>query len=693
MKKNDGILLGQPGELMEMLFFNTYQGTINIKALTHHLFYILDGSLALLYQAKKYLLSTNDIFFIPLEEVIILSGKECHALTLAIPPSRFSDSKPHIYCNSALFPNPHYDTLRGLFAALLPLLSSVPDRDREKTQKAFRDISLFLTTHFYAKQPPNTSLQPEALPFSPNKHQIFLKDVLHEINTHYSKRITLSSLAKQYYVSTSYLSKLFLKETGLHFNDYVLNLRLSDAMSMVIFSSYPLSEIAGYCGFPDTRSLHDAFSKANGIGPAEYRKRLKKQVDNSEETAQAVKRLTAEGYFRRLFQYLDSSTHTFRMDFHTTSSLTTVTAPLSYSHNLHLAEASTQISPRHFSLLLSDWAFLQREEAQRSLRRLKQEASLEAVAFVLPSSEEAPSLSAFLSAMDFLYQEALTVFLLSPNSPKQKTSLQTESYKTDMILISALNQRYQGKFSFICQDLPYYIKQRFQIFPYSQTSDRFQDSYPFASFLLIQLVRTLSSSIPNIHKQHPFLSYCYTTPSDLCFSSKSYTAFSGKPGLFTINGMAKPAFYAFSFFSRLGSELLYQKDGILVTREREHIQILLYQPSADLEPTLSLPEFYRSATPSRISLRFYDLPYSYAMLTEQRLFSDGTSGLEGWLSLVASANHTDNTLPYELERHLEPVPTLKKSVLPVQEATLLLEYELHPYEICLLELEGGYLAK
>ncbi len=85
MKKNDGILLGQPGELMEMLFFNTYQGTINIKALTHHLFYILDGSLALLYQAKKYLLSTNDIFFIPLEEVIILSGKECHALTLAIP--------------------------------------------------------------------------------------------------------------------------------------------------------------------------------------------------------------------------------------------------------------------------------------------------------------------------------------------------------------------------------------------------------------------------------------------------------------------------------------------------------------------------------------------------------------------------------------------------------------------------------
>ncbi len=730
MKKNDGILLGQPDELMEMLFFNIYQGTINVKTLTHHLFYLLDGTLTLLYQGKKYLLSTNDIFFIPVEEVIILSSKQCHALTLVIPPSRFSSSNPHIYCNSALFPNPHYDTLRRLLAALLPLLSAASAYGREETKTAFRDISIFLSKYFHAPEAPATSLQPEAIPFSQNKHQIFLKNVLQEINTSYTKRITLSSLARQYYVSTSYLSKLFLKETGLHFNDYILNLRLSDAMSQVIFSNYSLSEIAHHSGFPDTRSLHDAFSKANGIGPAEYRKQLKKQADSSEKTAAAVKRLTGEGYFQELLPYLDSTlpktTSAHQQKF---PSLTAESPDCHY--RLSFSTTAAQTITRHFSLLFSDWRLLLTESVQNSLRRLKQEACLEAVALLLPVQSEG-----LLSVFDFLYQEQLTVFLLSSPAPSAgaKTRPSTTSQasgqtkdkpgiaKADMI--AALQQRYQNKLTVMNQEIQDYAKQSFQISPFSKEAALIHDSYPSASLLLEQLARGIQrSSARSLPEESPSFCYYYTDPSDLCYppSSPSPTreqTYSGRPGLFTAGGIAKPSFYAFCFFSRLGPEILSQEDGILIARKENRIQILLYQASASLPaphaaipPSDTLPlaaslKELSSSLPSRkLSIRLEGFSYSYAMLTEQRLSPDKHSGLEGWLSLSppdkldnpvcssASAVPDSSLLPYKLEKHLEPLPTLQKHVLPVKENTLLLEYELLPYEVCLLELEGGYLAR
>lgn len=50
----------------------------------------------------------------------------------------------------------------------------------------------------------------------------------------------------------------------------------------------------------------------------------------------------------------------------------------------------------------------------------------------------------------------------------------------------------------------------------------------------------------------------------------------GGLGLYTVNGIRKPAFYAYKFLSKLGNEIILQNDGMIITKRDHDIIILLY---------------------------------------------------------------------------------------------------------------------
>lgn len=55
--------------------------------------------------------------------------------------------------------------------------------------------------------------------------------------------------------------------------------------------------------------------------------------------------------------------------------------------------------------------------------------------------------------------------------------------------------------------------------------------------------------------------------------------FHGGLGLFTVNGIKKPAYFAYRFLSRLGDNLLAQGDGYFITQKCDKIVMLLYNYS------------------------------------------------------------------------------------------------------------------
>lgn len=55
--------------------------------------------------------------------------------------------------------------------------------------------------------------------------------------------------------------------------------------------------------------------------------------------------------------------------------------------------------------------------------------------------------------------------------------------------------------------------------------------------------------------------------------------FHGGLGLFTVNGIKKPAYFAYRFLSRMGNRLLAQGDGYFITQKNDKMVILLYNYS------------------------------------------------------------------------------------------------------------------
>lgn len=93
------------------------------------------------------------------------------------------------------------------------------------------------------------------------------------IAEHYQEEISLTSAAQRVHISPVYLSRLFKKEEGINFLDYLNQYRIDIAKGLLCDVRYNVIEVAEQSGFKNTRYFSKIFKKLVGITPSEYRKR------------------------------------------------------------------------------------------------------------------------------------------------------------------------------------------------------------------------------------------------------------------------------------------------------------------------------------------------------------------------------------------------------------------------------------
>lgn len=107
--------------------------------------------------------------------------------------------------------------------------------------------------------------------FNKKKMNQTLKKALDYINMNYSSPITLNEVAENIYVSIYYLSRMFTKELGKSFNDYLNEVRVEKAKEYLKEGSYKAYEIAELVGIKDAHYFSKIFKKYTGTTPSEYK--------------------------------------------------------------------------------------------------------------------------------------------------------------------------------------------------------------------------------------------------------------------------------------------------------------------------------------------------------------------------------------------------------------------------------------
>jgi AraC-like DNA-binding protein len=100
--------------------------------------------------------------------------------------------------------------------------------------------------------------------------------ILDYIAENYRNRITLKTVADALGYDYFYFSRIFCSVFGMHFNDYLNTYRFNAAVSLLLKTNLPITQVALESGFQSIRTFNDVFRRKTGSAPAEYRKQKKR---------------------------------------------------------------------------------------------------------------------------------------------------------------------------------------------------------------------------------------------------------------------------------------------------------------------------------------------------------------------------------------------------------------------------------
>jgi len=108
-----------------------------------------------------------------------------------------------------------------------------------------------------------------------NKEQKLIARVVQYIEEHYGDDISLESAAAIAFMNPYYFSSFFKKQMKRNFKQYVTDLRMEEALSLLKHTDMMVYEIAEKVGYKNARHFSDMFKKQTGKLPQEYKNALR----------------------------------------------------------------------------------------------------------------------------------------------------------------------------------------------------------------------------------------------------------------------------------------------------------------------------------------------------------------------------------------------------------------------------------
>lgn len=248
----------------------------------YEVYYSISGGKQFLIDNRFYDFQPGDIFFINQFESHYLSqiDRVTHErIVLSVYPDflkRFSTEKTDLnHCFTCR------DTAFGHKLSLSPeeqkrflyyvhKLSETKDFGQDiLEQTAFLELMIYLNQIFMIRCEEEKTQKISTAKKNTASHSEQIDTILSYVNLNLTEELTIRKLASHFYLSSSYLCKIFKDETGTTINRYITAKRITRAKAL-LSEGYSVTETYAMCGFQDYSNFLKAFTKAVGISPKKY---------------------------------------------------------------------------------------------------------------------------------------------------------------------------------------------------------------------------------------------------------------------------------------------------------------------------------------------------------------------------------------------------------------------------------------
>ncbi len=256
-------------EEVRNFFYNTTALTTERRSLKHYhsfyeIYYLELGECHYLIEGKLFEMVKGDIVFIPKGMIHKTSYEGPHSRLLINCAGNYLENiklkEAFVYRNEK-YTGEIYNVLKNIEKEYLS-----GDEFSDSLIKGYMQQLLAIVCRTENK-------------YKNTRHQNkYVKTALNILEEDFTSDITLSSVALKFGVSPEHFSRIFKKETGLGFNEYLSLLRLKKAETLLKKNEYlSVSEVAFSCGFNDSNYFCEKFKKVYGISPLKFKKKHKLQ--------------------------------------------------------------------------------------------------------------------------------------------------------------------------------------------------------------------------------------------------------------------------------------------------------------------------------------------------------------------------------------------------------------------------------
>lgn len=268
---------------------------------TLEILYVLSGRISVIMAGNSFTLNSEDfVVFNPYEHHDLYQEAGSHLLSVYIsaPIVRMADIGLIRCCSQLQREQGDYFPL--IRAKLAMLYKNGTDQ--------VADRKLYILSEIYGL----LAILKQQFQAQGNQVMVPEKGILYKIlqytAEHYSEDITLQSVADAIFLSRGHLSRVFQKEMGMPFSEYLRTLRLNKAARLLLSTELPVTDIALECGFSNTNTFIANFKQVYEETPGTYRKKMQPQdiarQTNSDTASIPLMNLLKHANYEERFQTL-----------------------------------------------------------------------------------------------------------------------------------------------------------------------------------------------------------------------------------------------------------------------------------------------------------------------------------------------------------------------------------------------------